>query len=44
MPVINSSNKKLRLYGVTVAIYFQNWHTLIIRASSPQLKIRLTLT
>ena len=44
MPVINSSNEKLRLYGVNIAILFQNWHTLINRAPSPELGLRLTIT
>ncbi|QSX01094.1 hypothetical protein [Haloterrigena alkaliphila] len=44
MPVINSSNEKLRLYGVNVAILFQNWHTLINRALSPELGLRRTVT
>ncbi len=44
MPVINSSNEKLRLYGVNVAILFQNWHTLINRAPSPELGLRRTVT
>lgn len=44
MPVINSSNEKLRLYGVNVAILFQNWHTLINRAPSPELGLRCTVT
>ena len=44
MPLINSSNEKLRLYGVNVAILFHNWHTLINRALSPELKLRLSVT
>lgn len=44
MPIISSSNKKLRLYGVNVAILFHNWHTLINRALSPELKLRLSVT
>lgn len=44
MPVINSGNEKLRLYGVNVAILFQNWHTLINRALSPELGLRRTVT
>lgn len=44
MPVIASANEKLRLYGVNVAILFQNWHTLINRATSPKLGLRLTVT
>jgi hypothetical protein len=44
MPVINSDNEKLRLYGVNVAILFQNWHTLINRAPSPELGLRRTVT
>jgi len=44
MPIINSSNEKLRLYGVNIAILFQNWHTLINRAPSPELGLRCTVT
>lgn len=44
MPIINSPNEKLRLYGVNIAILFQNWHTLINRALSPDLKLRLSVT
>ena len=44
MPTINSSNEKLRLYGVNVSILFQNWHTLINRAPSPELGLRRTVT
>lgn len=44
MPLINSSNEKLRLYGVNVTILFHNWHTLINRALSPELKLRLNVT
>lgn len=44
MPIISSSNKKLRLYGVNVAILFHNWQTLINRALSPELKLRLSVT
>ncbi|SFR53344.1 hypothetical protein [Halogeometricum limi] len=44
MPVINSSNEKLRVYGVNIAILFQNWHTMINRAPSPELGLRLTVT
>lgn len=37
MPVVHANNEKLRLYGVNLAILFQNWHTLINRALSPDL-------
>ncbi|MFC4407941.1 hypothetical protein [Haloarchaeobius iranensis] len=37
MPVIESANPKLRLYGMNLAVLFQNWHTLINRAPSPEL-------
>lgn len=42
MPVIESSNPKLRLYGINIAILLQNWHTLINRAASPELGLRLS--
>ncbi|WP_340102179.1 hypothetical protein [Salinibaculum salinum] len=44
MPRIESGNEKLRLYGVNVAILFQNWHTLINRAQSPELGLRVDVT
>ncbi|GGL64214.1 hypothetical protein [Halocalculus aciditolerans] len=44
MPMINSSNEKLRLYGVNISILLQNWHTLINRAPSPELALRLDVT
>lgn len=44
MPIINSSNEKLRLYGVNIGILFQNWHILINRALSPDRKLRLSVT
>lgn len=44
MPVIESSNPKLRLYGINIAILLQNWHTLINRAASPELGLRLSVT
>jgi hypothetical protein len=44
MPVIESGNPKLRLYGMNLAVLFQNWHTLINRAPSPGLGLRLDVT
>lgn len=44
MPVITSGSKKLRLYGVNLAVLFENWHTLINRAPSPKLGLRLSVT
>ncbi len=44
MALIHSENENLRLYGVNVAILFQNWHTLINRALSPELGLRRTVT
>ncbi|MDS0474507.1 hypothetical protein [Natrinema sp. 1APR25-10V2] len=44
MPIIHSGNENLRLYGVNVAILFQNWHTLINRALSPELGLRRNVT
>lgn len=37
MPVVHANNEKLRLYGVNLSVLFQNWHTLINRALSPNL-------
>jgi len=41
---IESAKPKLRLYGVNIAILLENWHTLINRAPSPELGLRLSTT
>ncbi|MFW5950161.1 MAG: hypothetical protein ACOCR6_02285 [archaeon] len=44
MPSLGGSNPKIRRYGINVAVLFQNWHTLINRARSPELGYRLDVT
>lgn len=44
LPVLNSPDQKQRVYAVNIAILLQNWHTLIRRAISPDLGIRLSST
>lgn len=39
MPVVHAKNEKLRFYGMNLAVLFQNWHTLINRAISPELAL-----
>ncbi|WP_139326639.1 hypothetical protein [Natrinema saccharevitans] len=41
MPVLGGSNPKIRRYGINIAVLFQNWHTMINRARSPELGYRL---
>ncbi|MFB6186383.1 MAG: hypothetical protein ABEI86_05885, partial [Halobacteriaceae archaeon] len=44
MPVCNSSDPKLRLYAVNIAVVFQNWLTLINRVPSPKYGLRLSIS
>lgn len=44
LPRLESSNPEIRRYGINVAVLFQNWHTMINRAKSPELGYRLNVT
>ncbi|MFC7020389.1 MULTISPECIES: hypothetical protein [Haloarcula] len=44
MPALGGSNPKIRRYGINAAVLFQNWHTMINRARSPELGYRLDVT
>lgn len=44
IPRIESADPRLRLYAVSASVLFQNWHTLINRSVSPELKMRLNVS
>ena len=44
LPLCNSSKQSMRQYSINMAVVFQNFHTFINRALSPELGLRLNIT